>query len=140
MVDCSVVHPDPEDPYLNMPLGFLLLSKIQRNCRKNVYFFIKFIDLLPIWQHVFFNGHKNVQLDTGSVIDWAQDYGSAFRRQIRIRMKYLRIHNTDRLTVKFCISLLVLCIPSGIEQIFILLYGIFLTSMVSWKGFSFFQA
>jgi hypothetical protein len=82
MVDCSALHPDPVDPFLNRPPGFLLFIKDSKKFRKMFTFFIKFIVLLPIWQHVFFNGHKNVHLDTGSVIDWPQDYGSAFRRSV----------------------------------------------------------
>jgi len=45
-----------------MDLDLYYLSKISRNLRKKVQYFIILNDLLPILDNTFFIGHENVQV------------------------------------------------------------------------------
>ncbi len=72
------IHKKYPDPYY-----FIKDAKKQKNLN---ILFININELVPIGKHIFFNDHKNVQLGSGSVINWAS--------RIRIHKNYLWIWNT----------------------------------------------
>ncbi len=67
----------------------IMYQRYQRNARKSSIFY-NIQRLLPISQHIFFNGHTNVQVGSGSRA-WSGRIRNELTSMIRIRSSWLQV-------------------------------------------------
>ncbi len=64
---------------VRIEIGSLLFIQDLKEFQKKDQHFIIFNDILPVWQLNYGNDHKNVQVGTGSVINWHAGSGSVIQ-------------------------------------------------------------